>query len=193
MNQLYFLYVGEVLARRNALVQDTLDPEVVTTIENCLRTHNRYVEAYKTMEEELRERRWQNVDVENIVIGITREPVINVLAARHGPNWRPARSDIAAIFRGTEPSIDVDPESNGTHQELKLLNPMVDSMVYPQLFPCRDNGYTTGVQYNAKEAGGPEKPLPSFNITGIGCTFEILSRQFSMRGNYFNEIKSTDG
>ncbi|KAG5860714.1 hypothetical protein JTB14_003323 [Gonioctena quinquepunctata] len=133
MNQMYFLDVEDALMRRNS------------------RNVNPYIHAYKTMEDELNERRAQNLEVENIVIGMTKDPVINILADRQYPTWRQRQSDIAAIFEGDQPPINVklilyphrpdDPNPRNRHHELKLPNPLTDPMVYPLLFPCCDNGY----------------------------------------------------
>ncbi|XP_045482766.1 uncharacterized protein LOC123686579 [Harmonia axyridis] len=160
LNQIYFLDVEEALARRNAFADDRVDPAIMRLMESILRTHNRYIKAYKTMGDEIRQRKTQNLEVENIIIGMTKKPVINILAAQQNQNWRPGQSDIAAIFEGLEPPMKVDlvvyphkpddPDPINRHQELKLLNPLADPMVYPLLFPCGDNGYSTGMKYNIR-------------------------------------------
>ncbi|KAG5876822.1 hypothetical protein JTB14_014152 [Gonioctena quinquepunctata] len=155
--------------RRNSFANDVVDPALMRIIELSLRDVNPYIQAYKTMGDELNERRAQNLEVENIVIGMTKDPVINILAARQYPTWRPRQSDIVAIFEGDQPPINVglilyphrpdDPNPRNRHHELKLLNPMTDPMVYPLLLPCGDNGYSTGVRYSPRRKRPVDKTV----------------------------------
>ncbi|KAG5863313.1 hypothetical protein JTB14_024440 [Gonioctena quinquepunctata] len=85
LNKIYFLDVEDALMRRNSFAKDMIDPTLMRIIELSLRNVNPYIQAYKTMGDELNERRAQNLEVENIVIGMTKDPVINILAARQDP------------------------------------------------------------------------------------------------------------
>lgn len=99
LNQIYFLDVAVALDKRNSFAENRVDKKVIEKIETILRAQNRYVRTYKTMGKELAERRANNMEVENIIIGMTKESVIDILAAQQIRDWRPGRSDIAAILR----------------------------------------------------------------------------------------------
>ncbi|KAJ8909484.1 hypothetical protein NQ315_007932 [Exocentrus adspersus] len=162
----YFLDVEEVLERRNDFLENRISPDTVRLIERCLREHNRYINAYHTMGEVLREeanRRGGVRPVDDVVIAFCRDSGMNV--RRRQFNLPESRSEIAAVFYGTDPPFNVDlklyprtvvdaaadPQQAGTpidrRHELKNLHPMSDPLVYPLLFPYGDDGWSIGLRH----------------------------------------------
>lgn len=158
LSHYYFVDVDEVMDRRNAHLEDRVSAEVVRFLDECLRRHNRYIRAYRTMGEVLEEERDRRggEPLDDIVIGFCRRGQINDRMRRY--DLPESRSNIAAVFYGMEPpfsvdlalyprDVDEDGERVLRRHELKNLNPMSDPLVFPLLFPLGEDGYSQGMRH----------------------------------------------
>ncbi|KAJ8935660.1 hypothetical protein NQ314_012709 [Rhamnusium bicolor] len=152
-----------LLLRWNQFLEGRVDPDTIRMIEEALRRDNRYIGAYMTMGEVLREER-DRLDsagraVENVVIGFRRQGDVNV--RNHQYDLPESRSNIAAIFYGIDPPYELDltlyprvrragdVEGGEVLQrhELKILNLLSDPLVYPLLFPFGEDGRFPGMRH----------------------------------------------
>lgn len=181
LNHYYFVDVDSCIARRNEFIDNRVDPDLIANLERSLRRHNRYIRAYMTMGEVLRERREDGEDVDNIIIGFRGAADINIHNREH--RLPQSTNNIAAIYTHGEPPFDIDlklyPRTRDAHgevdievrHELKNLNRMCDPMVYPLLFPCGEDGYIIQHSY-----GRGRTSMREFYRYRIQCTdrFSIL-------------------
>ncbi|KAJ8936716.1 hypothetical protein NQ314_012188 [Rhamnusium bicolor] len=163
LSHYYYVDIDEVMQRRNQFLEGRVDPDTIRMIEEVLRRDNRYIGAYMTMGEVLREERDRpdgaGRAVENVIIGFRRQGDVNVRNRQY--DLPESRSNIAAIFYGIDPPYQLDltlyPRVAGVDEqgeqvlrrhELKNLNPLSDPLVYPLLFPFGEDGYYPGMRHD---------------------------------------------
>ncbi|KAJ8930186.1 hypothetical protein NQ314_017050 [Rhamnusium bicolor] len=174
LSHYYYVDIDEVMQRWKQFLEGRVDPDTIRMIEEVLSKDNRYIGAYMTMGEVLREERDRpdgaGRAVENVIIGFRRQGDVHVRNRQY--DLPESRSNIAAIFYGIDPpyqldltlyhrlrraaggvddddaaGVNVEGEEMLQRHELKNLNPLADPLVYPLLFPFGEDGWYPGMRH----------------------------------------------